>query len=71
MIWSLPGPAQVAEVATLLEPTVRPDTIILDTTTGDPTEVDGTLQALPIAACRISIARSAARADRSPPDRQW
>jgi 3-hydroxyisobutyrate dehydrogenase-like beta-hydroxyacid dehydrogenase len=40
LVWSLPGPLQVRETAALLEPVLPPDTFILDTTTGDPRDVE-------------------------------
>jgi len=40
LIWSLPGPAQVRETAAVLEPLLEPGTIVLDTTTGDPDDVE-------------------------------
>jgi 3-hydroxyisobutyrate dehydrogenase-like beta-hydroxyacid dehydrogenase len=40
LLWSLPGPAQVLETVSALEPVLEPGAIILDTTTGDPADVE-------------------------------
>jgi 3-hydroxyisobutyrate dehydrogenase-like beta-hydroxyacid dehydrogenase len=40
MVWSLPGPAQVRETVAALEPVLAAGAIILDTTTGDPRDVE-------------------------------
>lgn len=40
MIWSLPGPLEVRETAGRVAAVVRPGAVILDTTTGDPTDVE-------------------------------
>ncbi len=40
LIWSLPGPAQVRDTVAVLEPILESGTTILDTTTGDPADVE-------------------------------
>jgi 3-hydroxyisobutyrate dehydrogenase-like beta-hydroxyacid dehydrogenase len=42
IMFSLPGPAEVAETVQKVEPHLSPGLIILDTTTGDPEQVEGT-----------------------------
>jgi 3-hydroxyisobutyrate dehydrogenase-like beta-hydroxyacid dehydrogenase len=40
LLWSLPGPAQVRDTVAVLEPALESGTTILDTTTGDPNDVE-------------------------------
>lgn len=40
MLWSLPGPAEVRETVAAVEPSLCVGTAILDTTTGDPRDVE-------------------------------
>src|SRR5687768_7710660 len=42
LMFSLPGPAQVAETVQTIEAHLSPGSIILDTTTGDPEQVEDT-----------------------------
>lgn len=52
LVWCLPGPAQVRETAALLEPVLQPGAAILDTTTGDPRDVE--IHARRFADCGVS-----------------